>query len=322
MNRTTRGALQAAAAGLLLAALAFLFVKTAGIDFKNDAQALSLLREMKDLDSHWDDEVRRQADDFAATAAPRSDFASMMGRILAELDRAPAGDAFRKDVAQLRAGLDQKNAAARAAGAAHASSREAAQALHASLAELVQLGGPAAAGAKQLDTDIHRRLETFPARVAMIQEHLSSLAAAARGNAAASAGAERVRAASTAFLAARAGELEAFNRFSFLTLGGRIELSTRTLSAAIERMLDEKERWRTYLFAYALALLIASAYLAVRVASAQSELRRANEELERRVGERTRDLSSTLKRLQESEAQLVQSEKMSSLGQMVAGVAH
>ncbi|HEX4779471.1 MAG TPA: hypothetical protein VH301_01880, partial [Usitatibacter sp.] len=65
MNRTTRGALQAAAAGILLGALAFLFVKTAGIDFKNDAQALSLLREMKDLDGHWDDEMHRQADDFA-----------------------------------------------------------------------------------------------------------------------------------------------------------------------------------------------------------------------------------------------------------------
>src|ERR1700755_2890484 len=38
--------------------------------------------------------------------------------------------------------------------------------------------------------------------------------------------------------------------------------------------------------------------------------------------ERARDLSQTLKRLKESEAQLVQSEKMSSLGQMVAGVAH
>jgi len=63
-------------------------------------------------------------------------------------------------------------------------------------------------------------------------------------------------------------------------------------------------------------------HLGIKVAHAQNELRTANEELELRVSERTRDLSQTLKRLKESEAQLVQSEKMSSLGQMVAGVAH
>src|SRR5262252_1646532 len=128
MNRTTRGALQLAAAGILLAALAFLFVKTAGSDFKNDAQALSLLRELKELDSHWDDDVRRQADDFGVPA-PQSDFAAMMSRILAELDRAPAGDAFHREVSKLRAGLDEKAAAGLATRASHDRSREAADTL-------------------------------------------------------------------------------------------------------------------------------------------------------------------------------------------------
>jgi len=40
------------------------------------------------------------------------------------------------------------------------------------------------------------------------------------------------------------------------------------------------------------------------------------------VKDRTRDLSDALARLKESEAMLIQSEKMSSLGQMVAGIAH
>ena len=54
----------------------------------------------------------------------------------------------------------------------------------------------------------------------------------------------------------------------------------------------------------------------------RSALTSANEGLEQRVEERTRELSAALKSLEESQAMLVQTEKMSSLGQMVAGVAH
>jgi signal transduction histidine kinase len=64
------------------------------------------------------------------------------------------------------------------------------------------------------------------------------------------------------------------------------------------------------------------AYLGMRVAQAQAQLRQANERLEERVVERTRELEKTLGQLRESEAQLVQTEKMSSLGQLVAGVVH
>lgn len=51
-------------------------------------------------------------------------------------------------------------------------------------------------------------------------------------------------------------------------------------------------------------------------------LEEANTTLEQRVKERTADLAKAYKKLKSSQAQLVQSEKMASLGQMVAGVAH
>jgi len=55
---------------------------------------------------------------------------------------------------------------------------------------------------------------------------------------------------------------------------------------------------------------------------AEEEISKANEELEIRVEERTTALKETLNELQHTQTQLIQSEKMSSLGQMVAGVAH
>jgi signal transduction histidine kinase len=52
------------------------------------------------------------------------------------------------------------------------------------------------------------------------------------------------------------------------------------------------------------------------------ELEKNNTELENRVVERTKDLQNIIEELKQMQAQLVQAEKMSSLGQMVAGIAH
>ncbi|MCH9694179.1 MAG: GHKL domain-containing protein [Gammaproteobacteria bacterium] len=52
------------------------------------------------------------------------------------------------------------------------------------------------------------------------------------------------------------------------------------------------------------------------------QLESSNDSLEERVSERTQELSSAYDDLKESQVQLVQAEKMSSLGELVAGISH
>lgn len=54
----------------------------------------------------------------------------------------------------------------------------------------------------------------------------------------------------------------------------------------------------------------------------QQALAYEKEQLEQRVSERTQELTEALHTLKQAQVQLIQTEKMSSLGQMVAGIAH
>ena len=95
--------------------------------------------------------------------------------------------------------------------------------------------------------------------------------------------------------------------------------------ATVERV----DQARLMLAVYAVVLLLAVGFVAFRlhgsyreINAANDELARLNESLEQRVTERTNELAGTLTDLKESQVQLVQAEKMSSLGQLVAGISH
>jgi signal transduction histidine kinase len=80
--------------------------------------------------------------------------------------------------------------------------------------------------------------------------------------------------------------------------------------------------------AWLIVLQLLNEYLKQR-SLAQSELQKTNQQLEIRVQERTQELSDknhkieeTLQQLQDTQIQLIHTEKMSGLGQLVGGVAH
>lgn len=68
--------------------------------------------------------------------------------------------------------------------------------------------------------------------------------------------------------------------------------------------------------------IAAQVALALETAQSYQTIRELNAGLEEKVKARTAELQDALNALQKTQAQLVQSEKMASLGQMVAGVAH
>ncbi|MGH8445161.1 MAG: DAHL domain-containing protein [Solimonas sp.] len=119
------------------------------------------------------------------------------------------------------------------------------------------------------------------------------------------------------------GELvNMFREFLSRPTGSQLQAVEQAYLGWYEGQLAVANQYRLILVAYAAALLLVLGWLGLRLRRSYRALDQANEHLEEQVEARTQDLSLALKDLRASQAQLVQSEKMASLGQMVAGVAH
>jgi two-component system, NtrC family, sensor kinase len=116
-------------------------------------------------------------------------------------------------------------------------------------------------------------------------------------------------------------------------VGGRFQRQVMNLRELITRdtlyRLTTVNDSRVLLNVYTVLLLLVLGYFGVRLQRSYRALNRSHEELavantslEARVSERTQDLERAYEDLKESQVQLVQAEKMSSLGQLVAGIVH
>lgn len=325
-----RHLLTAIVAGALIATLAFLYAKTQAIDLRERNDIAALLDTLREIDGRWDIDILRERTELDPNqmAAPNRNAIARkaLANLSAVLPRADSA-ALSEDLGDLGKGVLEK---------ADLVEKYKTESVSAKIALHAVLSGAAALGAQAGE------LRKGDARQKEMQQALSQLAAAAQqyyrlGKAAAppsletAAGAVRELAAGIGegardqagaidgaiqlLLKHKPMEEQLFAKISSLSSGPRLDRISFSFNREFDATLQAKELFRVYLLAYAAALLIGAGYLGVR-------LKAANEGLERRMVERTHELSEVLRRLKESETQLIQSEQMSSLGQMVAGVAH
>ncbi len=340
MAKAARRALLAAVTVALAAVLGYLYFKTEGADFKRQNEVLAALRELKEFDSRWDVDILRVHTELAPPQALPPDQGATLARIQRELTAASAAlgsSVLARGLPDLASAFSQKAGMLDQFRNANATTR---QALAQVVASDVEIAGlvrgswqdfrererlvAAESAAVQLIAESQRYYFTpSEEQRRLVETILADLRAAGpRLPPALRAGLNRLDGRVQQLLEAKPGEQELFTKLAFVTAGPRIDSLTSAFSRELEAALLDQEFYRSYLVAYSGALLILIGYLATRLIASYRLLNAANEELERRVIERTRDLSEALKQLKESEAQLIQSEKMSSLGQMVAGVAH
>ncbi len=333
-NRGARLPLILLCATALVALLGFIYVKSQGVDYRQQSEILGYLRELREIDARWDIEVLRARIDGAT------------GKTLAANDRgARAPELLRRlktAVAEVDSGVLEQGLPPLVKSFEHKTElmtryRAAGAAVTQSLGRMVEFDGEIAGlvrGAWQ-SVPQRERLVAIESTAALLFAHVMRYAAdptaAERKNVelfaadlrkagsgmppALAEGLGRLDATVQQILGAKPVEDELFQKISTSSAGPRIDSLTDAFSAETANAQLDSERYRIYLIAYAGALLILTGWLLSRLAVSYRLL-------ESRVQERTRELSDALHQLKESEAQLIQTEKMSSLGQMVAGIAH
>ena len=333
---------------VLVAVLAVLYVLSQGGDLRRQTQIASDLRNLKDLDTAWNRDVVAARGDPSAPEQPPLSLDSRLEPLLSDLKSETIG----LNNASPSSGVDTLRTAFTEKRKLTAQFDQAAGKLRAAVKELLTHVAETRNAIAQLgesDAKLGARLAPLDGQLVSLSSDLFRLYVqgddaarkALQGNAVLQAQAAdgypealRTRLASlgpgiNGVIEQEPQLTELARQIGLLPTAPRISSLNSAFDREFQTIADEKERFRVYLVFYSAALLVFLAYVLsqlgrsyVKINQANEALKSANETLEQRVSDRTKELSLALTHLKESELMLIQTEKMSSLGQMVAGIAH
>jgi signal transduction histidine kinase len=305
---------------IMLGALWFFYDKTESVDLREQNEVMGLLNSVKDVDNRWDLEVRRARIDLSSLGMSniRADAGEKALRDITRFAGLTSSKALRTGLPELRYAIQLKSDLVQKFIFENNINRTTLQELLKTAAEI-----NTRSKSKKVSPALMQVLAQLDEAAAQYflhgqEEQRAILQAASLQLGLISSSDEeaaRLERNVKALLEHIPAELEDYSQLDRLSTGPRLINLTLSFNGELEETLQEKERYRIYLVYYASALLVLLIYFGAK-------LKTANQTLEHRVEDRTRELSDALKHLKESESQLIQSEKMSSLGQMVAGVAH
>lgn len=341
MSRKARTPLTVLVAAALVALLGFLYLKSQGVDYRRQNEILGYLRDLREIDARWDMEVlRARVEGASGRTRPADDRGARAPELLKRLQQSAADAGSPVLNRNLPALVEAYNQKIELMSRYRAASGTVTQ----SLGRMVEFDNEIAGLVRGVWASYPQRdrliaVESTSALLfAQVMRYATDPTDSQRKNVELFAadlrkagtgvppalrdGLARVDTTVEQILGAKPVENDLFQKIAIASAGPRIDSLTDAFGLESADVQSDGERYRIYLIAYAGALLILIGWLLSKLAVSYRLINEANRVLESRVEERTRELSDAMHQLKESESQLIQTEKMSSLGQMVAGIAH